>query len=333
MRASLAAPAALLVLLGAAVLGVNVVTVPAAEAAPADWTRPNPLATQPFYVDPESVVQQAIGDHPSSAPELSVIAGTAQARWFAADWSPTRTVRRDVDRYVTAATTVQATPVLTLFSIPYRDCGNASAGGLGSAARYRAWIKEVARGIGDRPAVVVLEPDAVPLTECLGAALQQERQEMLTDAINRLSASTKTAVYLDGGHSGWLSPTELAARLEAAGVSKARGFSLNVSNFQTTSDQTDYGEAVSKLLGGAHYVVDTSRNGAGPAAYDSMSWCNPAGRAIGVQPTTTTAGAHADAYLWMKRPGESDGDCARSEPAAGQWFNDYAVDLVRRAQH
>ena len=332
MRASLAAPAALLVLLGAAVLGVNVMTVPAAKAAPADWTRPNPLATQPFYVDPDSVVQLAIRDHPAFTRELSVIAGTAQARWFAADWSPTRTVRRDVDRYVTAATTAGATPVLTLFSIPYRDCGNASAGGLGSAAKYRAWIAQVVKGIAGRPAVVVLEPDAVPLTECLSAVLQQERQEMLADAINRLSAATTTAVYLDGGHSEWLSPTELAARLEAAGVSKARGFSLNVSNFQTTTDQIDYGETVSKLLGGAHYVVDTSRNGAGPAAYASLSWCNPAGRAIGADPTTTTAGAHADAYLWIKRPGESDGDCARQEPAAGQWFNDYAVDLVRHAQ-
>ena len=48
---------------------------------------------------------------------------------------------------------------------------------------------------------------------------------------------------------------------------------------------------------GAHYVIDTSRNGAGPAPEHPLSWCNPAGRALGTPPTTDTAGAHADAYL------------------------------------
>ena len=36
----------------------------------------------------------------------------------------------------------------------------------------------------------------------------------------------------------------------------------------------------------------------------------------GVAPTTATAGEHADAYLWVKRPGESDGSCNRGEPPA-----------------
>jgi endoglucanase len=78
-------------------------------------------------------------------------------------------------------------------------------------------------------------------------------------------------------------------------------------------------------------VIDTSRNGAGPAPESELNWCNPKGRAMGTAPTTVTAGAHADAYLWIKRPGESDGSCNRGEPAAGSFVDQYAIELVRNA--
>jgi hypothetical protein len=32
----------------------------------------------------------------------------------------------------------------------------------------------------------------------------------------------------------------------------------------------------------------------------------------------------------IKRPGESDGSCHTGDPAAGQWFNSYALRLVAR---
>src|SRR5215510_1470890 len=110
-----------------------------------------------------------------------------------------------------------------------------------------------------------------------------------------------------------------AARLNQAGVDDARGFSLNTANFFTTDDEIGYGEAISGLTNGSHYVIDTSRNGAGPAPDSALDWCNPSGRALGTPPTAATAGAHADAYLWIKRPGESDGTCDRGEPQAGNF--------------
>jgi endoglucanase len=85
------------------------------------------------------------------------------------------------------------------------------------------------------------------------------------------------------------------------------------------------------LTGGSHYVIDTSRNGSGPVDDSPMNWCNPPGRALGVAPTTDTAGEHADAYLWIKRVGESDGSCGRGEPGAGVFVNQYAIDLARNA--
>ena len=113
-------------------------------------------------------------------------------------------------------------------------------------------------------------------------------------------------------------------------IGKARGFSLNTANFFTTDEEIGYGEAISGLTNGAHYVIDTGRNGAGPSD-DPLYWCNPSGRALGAAPTTATAGEHADAYLWIKRPGESDGSCGRGEPGAGRFISQYAIDLARNA--
>ncbi|RKN54957.1 endoglucanase, partial [Streptomyces klenkii] len=84
----------------------------------------------------------------------------------------------------------------------------------------------------------------------------------------------------------------------------------------------------SELLGGAHFVIDTSRNGNGPYEGTDEPWCNPPGRALGDAPTAGTGDPLVDAYLWIKRPGESDGEC-RGGPPAGQWWPEYALALAR----
>jgi endoglucanase len=97
------------------------------------------------------------------------------------------------------------------------------------------------------------------------------------------------------------------------------------------------------MLGSAvpstHFVIDTSRDGRGPnsmqeyaaAPYNQPSavistlaagnWCNPPASGTGLAPTARTAGIPAgldsyqavpdllDAYLWVKLPGQSDGQC------------------------
>ena len=52
-------------------------------------------------------------------------------------------------------------------------------------------------------------------------------------------------------------------------------------------------------------VIDTSRNGNGPPA--NGEWCNPKDRRIGEVPRLLPGSANVDAYLWIKKPGESDG--------------------------
>jgi len=73
--------------------------------------------------------------------------------------------------------------------------------------------------------------------------------------------------------------------------------------------------------------------GASPAPDSKLNWCNPSGRALGAAPTAATAGPHADAYLWVKRPGDFDGSCGRGEPGPGHFMNQYAIDLARAASH
>lgn len=284
----------------------------------------NPLAGMPFYVDPISLAMAAA----KSSPELAGLANTPTAYWvdeaFAAPAGA-------VGRYASAAQAAGAMPVFALYAIPHRDCGSFAAGGFGTAAGYRQWIDGVAAGLGSMPATIILEPDAIAMADCLSPEQQQERYALLSYAVDALTRDPAAVVYIDGGHSRWLSAEVLADRLNQVGVDRARGFSLNTANYYTTEEEIGFGEVVSGLTGGAHYVIDTSRNGVGPALDIVLDWCNPGGRALGVAPTTATASPNADAYLWVKRPGESDGSCDRGDPAAGRFVNDYAVELVRNA--
>jgi endoglucanase len=301
------------------------------EAAPVE-TRlladDNPLAGNGFYVDPATTAAIAAGQVTPPSAQLQRIAHTPQARWFT-EAIPTDRIAASVAAYVGSAAAAHAMPVIVVYAIPHRDCGSYTAGGIGSADGYRTWIREVAAGVGMARVGVVVEPDALTAADCLSEDQQQERTALLRDAVGVLTQNPNAAVYVDGGHSRWLTPGELAERLRAVGVERARGFALNTSNFLPTDEEVGYGEAVSGLLDGAHYVIDTSRNGAGPAPDAPLNWCNPPGRALGLDPTTVTAGPHADAYLWIKHPGESDGDCGRGDPRSGVFMPGYAVDLAR----
>lgn len=315
----------------AALAGAQALAPPnGSTAASTGVTVSQPFLGRPLYVDPNSSAAWAMARYPATAPYIKVIANTPQARWYG-DWIPTAQLTKSVDGYVASAFQAGKLPVLVIYAIPFRDCGGFSAGGLAGVSEYSAWIQAFRAGLGGRPVAVVLEPDALTSADCLPATAKQNRLKLLRDAVTELTADGSTALYIDGGHSRWLSASDLADRLRQVGVQKARGFSLNVSNFYSTSEEIAYGEAVSKLLDGAHYVIDTSRNGRGPAPEAPLNWCNPPGRALGSVPTAFTGAQHADALLWIKHPGESDGDCGRGGPVSGSWFNSYVVDLVKRS--
>jgi endoglucanase len=58
--------------------------------------------------------------------------------------------------------------------------------------------------------------------------------------------------------------------------------------------------------------------------------CNPPGRGVGRRPQLAPGVAGVDAFLWVKRSGESDGAC-NGGPAGGAWWPDQALGLARRA--
>ncbi|WP_242584891.1 glycoside hydrolase family 6 protein [Streptomyces sp. MST-110588] len=306
-----------------------------------DGGAPSASARQPvirpsFWVNPDSkAVRQADayakkGDS-ADARLIEKIATRPVAEWIGVD-DPQGEARG----FTEAAVKAGRQALLVLYNIPHRDCGNYSQGGASDGNAYRAWLDGVLKGIGDRPATVVLEPDALPhvVDACTPARFHEERYALLTEAVGKLKALPHTRVYLDAGNPHWIKdPARMAGPLKRAGIGKADGFALNISNFQTTEENTEYGKRLSALVGGKHFVIDTGRNGNGPApgGDDPENWCNPPGRALGTPPTTRTGEPLVDAYLWVKRPGESDGTC-KGGPKAGEWWPRYALELARNAK-
>jgi endoglucanase len=143
-----------------------------------------------------------------------------------------------------------------------------------------------------------------------------------------------------------------------------------------------YAQNMGNSVATTHFVIDTSRNGDGPNSmhayarppYDqpasaiatlaSGNWCNPPDSGLGFRPATSTGVPLLDAYLWVKTPGQSDGQCDAAggvrawdytaysrpgwpadaasqalfdplwgidDPAAGAWFPQQALQLAQDA--
>jgi len=127
-----------------------------------------------------------------------------------------------------------------------------------------AWIDAFAAGIGDRKVVVILEPDGLGIipfhTDLAGkeewckppdadkVTAAKERYELVGYAVDKLRANPRSAVYLDGTHSAWLSVGDIANRLVKAGVQRASGFFINASNYEPGDKLLDYGTWVSQCI-------------------------------------------------------------------------------------
>jgi endoglucanase len=280
-----------------------------------------------LYTDPTNGAAQYLAANPGAngANYIARLARVPVADWFG-DWNTD--VRNDVDAYVSAAAATGSVPIVVAYNIPNRDCGGYSVGGASGIAAYTQWMQQVAAGIGDRTAVVVVEPDALGALDCLTTSQQQERSQSIATAIPILKAHTQTTVYLDAGTPVWQPANVMAQRLTAANIAAADGFSLNISYFASTAQNRAYGDQLSSLIGYKHYVIDTSRNG-GNNAVTGMQ-CNPPFASFGQTPTTTTGSALNDALLWIKIPWESDGACNGS-PGPGQEYWSYAIQLAQNA--
>ena len=397
-----------------------------------------------FYVPkPNPGARTQIADlrsshHKADAALIEHMIETPSAVWFTG--GTPHGVQQDVKNTVKLAHAKKSVPVLVAYNIPFRDCSQFSAGGATSVQDYIAWIDGFAAGIGNTQAIVILEPDGLGIipwynqfgnkdegwggvvnpnyewcqpAEADKATASSDRFAMINYAVDKLKANLGTHVYLDGTHSSWLGANDAADRLLQAGVTRADGFFLNLSNYRSDAYLEHYGRWISQCIwfgdpssgswGGGHaewcasqyyvdpiygvvnpndittwgasdawytanvesqtwvpypgdaglkrFVIDTSRNGLGPwtptAAYpDAQDWCNPPLRGVGARPTADTGNALLDARLWVKIPGESDGECTRGlgpggttvdpewgivDPTAGYWFPEMALQLAQNA--
>jgi endoglucanase len=371
--------------------------------------------------DPDGVRQVAtlLRQHKlADAARVGTMITTPQAVWFTK--GTPQEVERGVRRTMASAALQRDVPQLVVYYLPFRDCGQFSAGGAQTPEQYAAFVDAVARGIGSRQAIVILEPDGlglIPQTVTSGAPVcdpappdgghsdsANARFELLNGAVDRLERQPGARVYLDGTHSAWLAVGDISMRLVRAGAQRADGFFVNLSNYRFTEQVAKYGTWISKCIAFAnnpdeggwrlgHYdwcasqyfspkgpvnpndfstwhftdewfdqnlgaavpttrfVIDTSRNGQGPwtppaGVYtDAQDWCNPPGRGVGLRPTLDSGLPLVDALLWVKTPGQSDGECNRgiagsttdpewggiTDPAAGEWFPQQALQLAQLA--
>jgi endoglucanase len=203
--------------------------------------------------------------------------------------------------------------------------------------KFRRQINEMAEGTGNRPAVYLLELDAIGSSACIArdGALPTYEADLRYE-INAISALPHTVVYVEAGYSDGNSPSYTAKILNAIGVRKIRGFFTNDTHLQWTSHEIKWGQKISALTHGAHFVINTSDNGRGPllnphpTTQGVEDLCNPPGRGLGPLPTTSTGAAHVDAFVWEHVPGNSSGSC-NGGPPAGTFWPARAIGMASRA--
>jgi endoglucanase len=310
----------------------NPLALPAAPGAG------NPLGGANFFVDPESEAAHAALQNPA----IDAIArepGTARFGKFSFGANGVPDIQTAVSRYLARAQVEQpgSVPLLATYRILHGLCGHASDSPA-DAASYHDFIEGFAQGIGSYRAVLFLEMDSIITMPCLSPHGKSVREHELRDAINMLTADDPhLVIYLDAGAADALSARDAAKYLRASGVAEIQGFFLNSTHFDWTSHEIRYGEQISRLTGGKHFVVNTGENGQGPlrprdivhAGLEVL--CNPPGRGLGPLPTANTGYRNVDMFAWTSNPGESGGSCVAGAPPTGEYWPAYAAMLVQNA--
>lgn len=293
----------------------------------------NPLRGMRFYVDPGSEPVLAARRYPP----LDAIAnepGTARFGSFSYPNAGTA-----VGSYLDQAARIEpgTVPMLATYRVVDGHCGNWADPAADQTA-YHMFILGFADGIGGHRAVLFLEMDSLITVGCLSPYGVAVRTHELRDAIRMLSAKCpRLVIYLDAGAGDAVSPWKTASLLRRAGVAKIQGFFVNSTHFDWTAREVRYGEEISRLTGGKHFVINTGENGQGPLTppdpvhQGNEVLCNPPGRGLGPRPTTETGIPNVDAFAWTSNPGESGGACVPGAPPAGGYWPDYAMMLVRNA--
>lgn len=262
--------------------------------------------------------------YPYLASALSAVSNYSIATWYS-DRTETATMVSTIETMVSQCAEDSRLSIV-VYGLPNKDCdaGYSSSGWVTDTDSYKTFLGKLTAAVGDRKVLYVVEPDAVGLLTDGGCGTSNGYLDNLKVALELLSENENADLYLDVGY--W----KLSSSTEAAGVvsvikelvssGRLKGIALNTSNYRSTSEistlcgtfQTAYGST------DLHCVIDTSRNYVDPTTTD---WCNVLTAGVGIPPRTETGYDNLDYFMWIKVPGESDGDC-NGGPSAGSFFAD-----------
>jgi endoglucanase len=332
-------------------LALSVMAAPAAVAqGPSDRDpqgvdpqEPNPLEGLRFFVDHEAPAWRQYLYYRShhrgaAAAQIWKLAREPKFRWYGR-WDHNLTER--VHDYVGRARRDGSVPLMAVMRAQSNKCGGGYGGGdPAEDARTRSWYRAFAHAVGNARVVIGFEPDSLGTLSCLRGSRRQGRLDLLRYGVDVLSKIPNATVYLEGGASDWEPASRTAKQLRYIGVSKVRGFMLNVTHYDWTGNNILHGLRISRMTSGKPFVISTSFNGRGPVHLWKVIaghrrrvnvWCHPPRRGLGPRPTTDTANAKADAYLWIGRPGYSAGACNGGPLPVGTWWPASALMYGRYA--
>jgi endoglucanase len=230
-----------------------------------------------------------------------------------------------------------AIPIFTTYFL-HPDVGRCPSAAQIAAVKtkFEHQILAMALAVGRRPAVFLLEIDAIGSSHCMVVNHDLPQYlSLLRFEAKTLAALPHTVVYEEAGYSDADSPSYAASALKQAGVRYVRGFFTNDTHLNWTINEVRWGQKISRMTGGAHFIVNTAQNGRGPlknphpGRQGIEDLCNPPGRGLGPRDTTETGFAGVDAFLWTYVPGNSSG-CGGGPPG-GVFWPARAIGLASRA--
>jgi Glycosyl hydrolases family 6 len=204
-----------------------------------------------------------------------------------------------------------AAAVITTYFIAHNGCNS------GDQPNFEGEVDALKAAVGNFPALIFVEEDGIDTICWRDPAAVSGRAALLKYEIDQLSQLPHALLYVEGGTSDANSPAKAAGVLNASDAYKIRGFFTNDTHFNWAYKEIQWGNKVSALTGGLHFVVDTRGDGNGPqrnphpVTQGNEQLCNPPGRGLGPKPGASNGGfygmysPHLDGFVWVTTPGES----------------------------
>ena len=178
------------------------------------------MANKELYRAPQEV-DRFVDEYPA----LAKIANTPTAAWI----NDHEHIEQKVRPYSAEARKLGQVPLFVLYNAIQRNpeghIDGSVSDGAGTLGAYKKWIDNILLAT-QTESIFILEPDATARGLDIGS-----NEPVLDYAITELAAAGHS-VYVDVGHSDWVSAQQMANSI-APFVGAAKGISLNVSNYGT----------------------------------------------------------------------------------------------------